>query len=81
MNVNPAVIDQFRLPLTSAGILVSEVGGRGRRSGLKPGDLILAVNGRVVSDVDTLEAAVRRNGELILRVDRKGRRGNVKIGG
>ena len=81
MNINPAVIDQFRLPLASTGILVAEVGGRGRRSGLKSGDLILAVNGRVVSDVDMLEAAVRRNGELVLRVDRKGRRGNVKIGG
>jgi Do/DeqQ family serine protease len=81
MNVNPAVIDQFRLPLASEGILVAEVDGRGRRSGLQPGDLILALNGRAVSDVDALEAAVRRSGEFVLLVDRKGRRGNIKIGG
>jgi len=81
MNVNPAVIDQFRLPLASAGILVAEVGGPARRSGLKPGDLIIAVNGRAVSDVDTLAAALRRSGELVLQVDRNGRRGNIRIGG
>ena len=81
MNVNPAVIDQFRLPLASAGILVADVDGRARRSGLKPGDLILAVNDRAVSDVDTLEVAVRRTGDIVLQVDRNGRRGNIKIGG
>jgi serine protease Do len=67
--------------LASTGILVAEVGGRASRSGLKPGDLILAVNGRAVSDVDTLAAALRRSGELVLQVDRNGRRGNIKIGG
>jgi Do/DeqQ family serine protease len=81
MNVNPAVIDQFRLPLASAGILVAGVGGRARGSGLKPGDLILAVNKRAVSDVDALEAAVRRSGEVALRIERRGKRGNIKIGG
>ena len=63
MNVNPAVIDQYRLPLASAGILVAAVGGRSKRSGLRPGDLILAVNGHPLSDVDALETAVRRSGE------------------
>ena len=81
MNLNPAVIDQFRLPLASTGILVTETGGRSRRSGLRPGDLILAVNGRAVSDVDALEATVRRLGETVFEVDRKGRRGKIKVGG
>ena len=81
MNVNPAVIDQYRLPLASAGILVAAVGGRAKRSGLRPGDLILAVDGRAVGDVDALEAAVRRSGEFVLQVDRKGRRGDIEIGG
>jgi Do/DeqQ family serine protease len=81
MNLNPAVIDQFRLPLASAGILVVQVGDRSGRSGLRPGDLILAVNGRTVSDVDALEAAVRRSGEIVLDVDRKGRHGKIRAGG
>ena len=81
MNVNPAVIDQFRLPLASAGILVAAAGGRASRSGLRPGDLILAVDGRGVGDVDALEAALRRSGGFVLRIDRKGRRGNIEIGG
>ncbi len=81
MNVNPAVIDQYRLPLASAGILVAAVGGRAKRSGLRPGDLILAVDGHAVGDVDALEAAVRRSGEFVLQVDRKGRRGDIEIGG
>ena len=81
MNVNPAVIDQFRLPLASSGILVAAAGGRASRSGLRPGDLILAVDGRGVGDVDALEAALRRSGGFVLRIDRKGRRGNIEIGG
>jgi Do/DeqQ family serine protease len=81
MNVNPAVIDQYRLPLASEGILVAAVDGRAKRSGLRPGDLILAVDGHAVGDVDALEAAVRRSRGFVLQVDRKGRRGNIEIGG
>jgi len=81
MNVNPAVIDQYRLPLASAGILVAAVGDRAKRSGLRPGDLILALDGRPVGDVDALEAALRRSRQFVLQVERKGRRGNIEIGG
>jgi hypothetical protein len=31
--------------------------------------------------VDALEAAVRRSRGFVLQVDRKGRRGNIEIGG
>ena len=79
MNVNPAGIDQYRLPLASAGILVAAVGGQASRSGLRPGDLILALDGRDVGDVDALEAAARRSGAFVLRVERKGRRGHIAI--
>ncbi len=76
-----AVIDQYRLPLASAGILVAAVGGRAKRSGLRPGDLILALDGRPVGDVDALEAALWRSRQFVLQVERKGRRGNIEIGG
>ena len=81
INVNPAVIDQYRLPLASAGILVAAVGGPAKRSGLRPGDMIFAVNGRAVGDVDALEAAVRRSREFVLQIERKGRRGKIQVGG
>jgi Do/DeqQ family serine protease len=81
MNVNPSVIDQFRLPLASSGVLVAEVGGRARRSGLRPGDLILALNGRLIPDVASLEARARRLGTMELQVERKGKRGTIQVGG
>jgi Do/DeqQ family serine protease len=79
MNINPAVIDQLRLPLSASGILVVEVDGPSRRSGLRPGDLVLGVNGREVSDVAALKAALRRSGKVVLQVERKGRRGDIQI--
>jgi S1-C subfamily serine protease len=81
MNINPAVIDQLRLPLASSGILVAAVDGPSRRSGLRSGDLVLAVNGRAVGDVSALEAALRRSGKVVLQVERKGRRGDIQIEG
>ena len=81
MNVNPSVIDQYRLPLASAGILVVGIDGRARRSGLRRGDLILGVNGRAIGDVDGLEAALKSAGPLTLSVERKGRRGKIEFRG
>ena len=81
MNVNPSVIDQYRLPLASAGILVVGIDGRARRSGLRRGDLILGVNGRAIGDVDGLEAALKSVGPLTLSVERKGRRGKIELRG
>jgi S1-C subfamily serine protease len=81
MNVNPAVIDQYRLALASEGVLVAAVGGRAARTGLRPGDLILALDGRAVGDVDALETAARRSRGFVLQIERKGRRGNIEIGG
>ena len=80
MNVNPAVIEQFGLGLASAGILVADVDGRARRSGLRRGDLILAVNGRPVANVDALERALRARG-VVLGVERGGRRGTIELRG
>jgi len=81
MNVNPAVIDQFRLSLSAEGVLVAAVGGPGRRSSLEPGDLIFAVNGRDIGSVNDLEKALRRRGDVELYVERDGRRGRITIGG
>lgn len=80
MNVNPAVIEQFGLPLLSTGVLVAGVDGAASRSGLRRGDLILSIGRRPVGNVDALETAARRDRGLVLDVERKGRRGTIEIG-
>ena len=77
----PAVIDQRRLPLASSGALAAAVDGPARRSGLRSGDQVLAVNGREVGDVEALKAALRRSGIVVLQVERKGWRGDILIDG
>ena len=80
MNVNPAVVEEFGLPLSAEGVLVAGVEGPARRTGLRPGDLILAVNGREVPTVRALEKALRRGGPLTLEVEREGLRGRIRLG-
>jgi Do/DeqQ family serine protease len=81
MNVNPAVIDQYDLPLASTGILVAGLDGPARRSGLRPGDLIFGVNGAPVETVAALRRALDRRRGVRLDVERDGRRGTIEIGG
>lgn len=44
VTINPGVIAQFQLPLSAAGVLVEDPGQIGARAGLRPGDMITAVN-------------------------------------
>ncbi len=81
LNVNPAVIEEAELPLSAEGVLVAGVDGPAGNSGLKPGDLILGVNGREVTDVDELRSELRRRGRPVLHVQRDGRRGRIELGG
>ncbi len=81
MNLNPAVIEEAGLPISAEGVLVAGLDGPARRSGLRPGDLILGVNGRRVESVDDLARTVRRGGRLEPQVARDGRRGSIRLGG
>lgn len=49
-NVNPAVLAQFGLPLSAQGVVVTDPGPYGARAGLRPGDILMRING---ADVDT----------------------------
>ena len=51
-NVNPMRIDEFDLPLSVSGILVIETGRFGGRVGMRPGDVILGVNGQKIDIVE-----------------------------
>ena len=71
ININPRVLAQFGLPLSSDGVVVAETGPYGARTGLRAGDVIAEINGARVSDTGEalrkLEASGRWLGLLIVR--------------
>ena len=71
ININPRVLAQFGLPLSSDGVVVAETGPYGARAGLRAGDVIAEINGARVSDtreaLRKLEASGRWLGLLIVR--------------
>jgi Do/DeqQ family serine protease len=82
ITVNPAVIAEARLPLSVEGVLVRRLDGPARRSGLRPGDIIFAVNGQPTLDSRSFAAAIESAGsDIALDVVRGGRRGTVKVRG
>jgi S1-C subfamily serine protease len=46
--INPAVIEELGLPVNSEGIVVLDPGRWGARAGLRTGDIITEINGRVI---------------------------------
>jgi Do/DeqQ family serine protease len=80
VTVNPAVIEEFGLPLAASGVLVEEPGPYGVRAGLRPGDILREVDGRETPDTATAAAALRDAGRvLVLGVVRDGRRLTLRI--
>ncbi|MEM7060618.1 MAG: Do family serine endopeptidase [Pseudomonadota bacterium] len=78
VNVNPAVIDQYNLRLSTKGVLVLQTQGPARRVGLRRGDLIRSVDGNTVGRVSALIEQLRKtSGDTVLEVERKGRVGKV----
>ncbi len=60
-NVNPAVIAEMGLPLSASGVVVTGAQDLAARIGLRPGDIVLRINGAAVPDTDTLARAARAN--------------------
>lgn len=73
IQINPAVIQAFNLPLTASGVLVADPGPFGARVGLRPGDVLVAVNGRDVATPQDVERAMSAPGGYRLSVQRGGR--------
>ncbi|MGR3453784.1 trypsin-like peptidase domain-containing protein [Pseudooceanicola sp.] len=71
--VNPAVLAEFGLPLSAAGAVVTVPGPVGARAGLKPGDLILAINGTPVATGRDADAALRETGRWLALDLQRGR--------
>ncbi|MFD1195750.1 Do family serine endopeptidase [Seohaeicola saemankumensis] len=59
LNVNPAVLAEFNLPLGSAGVVVANPGPYGARLGIRPGDVILAINGNAITQTAQVQDALR----------------------
>jgi Do/DeqQ family serine protease len=72
MQINPAVIHEFNLPLTMSGVLVADPGPYGARVGLRAGDVLRAVNGREVETPRDAERALSEPGGYRLAVQRGG---------
>ncbi len=69
--VNPAVISAFGLPLMAEGVVVADPGEIGARVGLRPGDILRAINRASVSTPAEVAAQLESvRGRVVLRVQR-----------
>ena len=76
LSARPLTPDERKQAEVSAGLVIENVNdGPAARAGLKPGDIILSVNGEKISSVDQLRAIVDKRGKRIalqiLRDDQK----------
>ena len=80
VTVNPAVIEELGLPVSTSGVLVTRVRGAASQVGLRRGDVVLGVNGTEVNRSRDLVTALRRaRGGTELEVLRKGKRGTIRF--
>lgn len=59
--VNPAVIADLGLPLSATGVVVTGAVDLAARIGLRPGDILLRINGDAVADTAALDRLARSN--------------------
>jgi S1-C subfamily serine protease len=79
VNVNPAVIDEAGLSVTSRGVVVVGVRGPAQRLGLRPKDFIRKVGEDAVEDVASLAERLRTaQGLVVLEVERDGQLGQLR---
>lgn len=77
--INPAVAEELRLA-AGDGVVVIEAQGIAAEAGLRPRDILLAVNGTAVATPAEAERAlVARGGAFVLDILRDGQRGRLRF--
>ncbi|WP_212523665.1 trypsin-like peptidase domain-containing protein [Actibacterium sp. MT2.3-13A] len=80
VNINPAVMAEFGLPQPAQGVLVLDPGAVAGQVGLRPGDVLLRVNGAGIADTGDLRAAARSDSRSwSIEYLRNGRRGVLRF--
>jgi len=80
--LSPELIQRFGLPLAAEGVVVTAVAGPARTTRLQPGDVILAINGIEIADLDALELATSaRTRRWQIEFVRDGRRIALRLRG
>ncbi|MCU9849050.1 trypsin-like peptidase domain-containing protein [Defluviimonas sp. WL0024] len=80
--LGPALIERLGLPLSAEGVVVTEVAGPSRRTRLRPGDILIAVNGLPIRVPEDLAAATAQPARLWqIEFLRGGRRAMVRLSG
>ncbi|WP_088635312.1 trypsin-like peptidase domain-containing protein [Phaeobacter sp. 22II1-1F12B] len=72
--INPALIARYGLPLDINGVLITDTGPYGARAGLKPLDIIRAINGDPIETTAEVEEVLSDPGRWVqLDLERAGR--------
>ena len=61
--LRPLTADERRQAEVAGGLLVEDARGAAARAGIQPGDIVLALNGQAVKDVEQLRALVAKAGK------------------
>ena len=78
--INPGVIAERNLTLTSRGVLVDDPGRIGQRAGLQRGDILRLINGEEAQTTKDVEALLSQGGQwLTLDVQRGGKRTTMRF--
>ncbi|MPY71626.1 MAG: Do family serine endopeptidase [Alphaproteobacteria bacterium] len=83
-NLSPALADELSLDPMQRGVIVMKVDRRAPagRIGIRPGDVVVSINGAEIATVDSLEAVLRRPADRwTISVRRDGRMLSVVIEG
>ncbi|MDU8945946.1 trypsin-like peptidase domain-containing protein [Ovoidimarina sediminis] len=79
-NVNPLVIEEMGLPFDADGVVVRAAQGYSARVGLRPGDMLIAINGsRVLDTGDVLQFATAQTRNWNIELVRDGRRFSLRF--
>ncbi len=72
---NPAIIARYNLPLSLSGVVITDPDRLGARLGLKPGDVLVSINGKVMErSRDVVDALTRPGRRVQMELLRGGRR-------